>query len=652
MTVTNPGFEDRGAAVDGGDTLTGYVASAAVYPVAPLGAGTTLTISVDGGTAQTVTFAGGETTAAEVMHAINGQLSGGYSTSGSVPIVWTATAGPTGSIQVTGGTANATLLFSTTAVEGDDGGFEAGVLAHLVVPAGLTATLVAGARTGGGGSTVLDLTKTAGAGALAVRLPFPQMAGGRVYRITGWARGLDGLAAEVVDGVTTIYQGTAASTEWEAFDVTFVAAAGQLLFGVEAGAAANQHVQFDDVAISSVHRLGEPGPWKTSAFSGQGGAALFNDPEMWSLGVDDSGSGHLIANEASGVEQFKAGWDDVHLYLAALSSPTSYQFTSSSPSYASVLEGFEAWNGANWLDSPTVTDPSATTPPTLWHGAWWKQYPASELALDAEGFDEGWTTWGAAFRAPRQLNGVVRGDYIDPSTAPGSFTYEIGDNNKRLRLLVASGVSLQVIELVLTPGTYGHAALEAHLNAVLAAALGGSAAPWAFDLDAEGTDVRMSFGWDGVTDTSGVVNAAVFLDVDNDYYRKDLRFHAGFYNLGTRAEMNEVVYPGDAAPPIPAGWTADDRLLIDLWTGVVFSSDTDPLAATIEVFEGSGAGMLFDSAATAGIYYERFYIDIWFGAAWKSAYGPGDLTDFAWGGGFGGPFEDFVDTRWPSELYP
>ncbi len=650
MTIVNPNFEDRGATVAGRDTLTAYVQSAAVYPVAPLGAGTTLTIAVDGGTAQTVTFAGGETTSAEVMHAINAQLTGGYATTGSVPTAWAGTDGPTGSIQITGGTANATLLFPTTLIEGDDGGFDSGVLAHLTVPGGLTATLAAGARDGGGGTTVLDLQKTAGAGALSVILPFPQMTGGRVYRVTGWARGLDGLAAEVLNGAVTLYQGTAASSEWASFDVTFIASAGRLLFGVEAGAASNQHVQFDDVAIYSVHQYGEPGPCVSAANQGQGGAARFNDPENWASNYDDSGSGHLIAQEASGIEQFVAGWADVHLYMTALVALTSHEFNAASPFYAGVIESFEIWDGANWMDAFVPTDPTETVPPTLWHSAWWKQFAASHLQLDFENFHDGWTTFAAAFGNPRQVGGRIAGDWHEPSDTPGVNTYEVGEANRRLRLVLIAGVVGASYELLLAPATYTPNQLKTELNTQLATALGGSAVPWEFDVETDGDLCRLSFGWDGVTDVAGVVYAGTFCDIDNTYYRKDFRFHSGFYNLGPGGTTSESVIPADVYTPLPAGWAASDRLLSDLWSGVLFTTETDPTLAAIECFDGVGA-MLFDTALFSASYLEGFEIKGWpIGGIWRAAFGPGDLTDHVW---FGAAVDEkFVDIQWPSELYP
>jgi phage tail-like protein len=88
--------------------------------------GQTLTVSVDGGSAQTITFNAvdfddiANALADEVAWVIEAQLTGGGASvevSGEVTI-YTDTYGTTGSIQVTGGTANSVLGFSTSAVNG------------------------------------------------------------------------------------------------------------------------------------------------------------------------------------------------------------------------------------------------------------------------------------------------------------------------------------------------------------------------------------------------------------------------------------------------------------------------------------------------------------------------------------------------------
>jgi len=89
------------------------------YPIGALSGGETLTVKIDRGTVQTVTAAGGETTADDIAALINGQLSGSktYVNGGQVRIE--SDRSGTGSyVEITGGTLNAILLFPTSEVQG------------------------------------------------------------------------------------------------------------------------------------------------------------------------------------------------------------------------------------------------------------------------------------------------------------------------------------------------------------------------------------------------------------------------------------------------------------------------------------------------------------------------------------------------------
>ena len=96
------------------------IASQATYPIAPLGAGTTLFISINREAQVTATFAGGETTAQQVVDRLNSE----FSTlsvddlivavvEGSVPVIKTLAQATENYIDIEGGTANTTLLFGT-----------------------------------------------------------------------------------------------------------------------------------------------------------------------------------------------------------------------------------------------------------------------------------------------------------------------------------------------------------------------------------------------------------------------------------------------------------------------------------------------------------------------------------------------------------
>jgi len=118
-------------AIDGGaaGTATFDAARAAVTagnaPTYALVNGDTLLVKVDEGTEQTITFLTAEfvdianATAAEVAAVINAKLSGGYADlNGGNPRISSDVQGTDSHIQVTGGTSNTALGFSTTQVDG------------------------------------------------------------------------------------------------------------------------------------------------------------------------------------------------------------------------------------------------------------------------------------------------------------------------------------------------------------------------------------------------------------------------------------------------------------------------------------------------------------------------------------------------------
>jgi len=95
------------------------VASLATYPVGPFVGGETLEIEIDRGAPVTVTFAGGETTAQNVVDLLNAEFVSESvddlvvaEVEGGVPVIKTLTQGSDQYLEVTGGTAEATLLFA------------------------------------------------------------------------------------------------------------------------------------------------------------------------------------------------------------------------------------------------------------------------------------------------------------------------------------------------------------------------------------------------------------------------------------------------------------------------------------------------------------------------------------------------------------
>jgi hypothetical protein len=132
--------------VDGGATDSATIDAARASVTAGNSAtyalvdGYTLLVKIDGGAEQTITFLTAEfvsigaATAAEVNAVINAKLSGGYADLDTAkPRINSDTQGTDSAVQVTGGTANAILGFSTSAVAGtgDVGDIDAVTVAEL-----------------------------------------------------------------------------------------------------------------------------------------------------------------------------------------------------------------------------------------------------------------------------------------------------------------------------------------------------------------------------------------------------------------------------------------------------------------------------------------------------------------------------------------
>jgi len=117
--------------VDGGGAATATFDAARASltagnsPTYALSDGQTLIVEIDGGSAQTITFLTAEfaniaaATAEEVIAVINAKMTGGYADlDGGDPRINSDVQGTDSHVQVTGGTANAALGFSTTIVDG------------------------------------------------------------------------------------------------------------------------------------------------------------------------------------------------------------------------------------------------------------------------------------------------------------------------------------------------------------------------------------------------------------------------------------------------------------------------------------------------------------------------------------------------------
>lgn len=146
----------------------GNLTDGATYPVT-LGASTTLLVKIDGGPTQTIVFAGTETAAADVAGTINAQLTGGSATVTTGHVVIKSDRKGTGSIvNVTGGTANATLNYSTSPNNGTGNVSNISAVTNAEVVAVLNAVINTGS-TGGTATTAANnkvtvSANTAGAG--------------------------------------------------------------------------------------------------------------------------------------------------------------------------------------------------------------------------------------------------------------------------------------------------------------------------------------------------------------------------------------------------------------------------------------------------------------------------------------------------------
>lgn len=111
-----------------------------------------------------------------------------------------------------------------------------------------TATKQAGTRTGGTGTKVLRVTFDGIHANGFARQSI--LVVGNTYRVTGWARSVDGVAIpHVLDGEVGISWDGTSSTEWQAFDITGTAKNAAFdcrCFNLAAGGA----VEFDDITIT------------------------------------------------------------------------------------------------------------------------------------------------------------------------------------------------------------------------------------------------------------------------------------------------------------------------------------------------------------------------------------------------------------------
>jgi hypothetical protein len=626
-----------------------YVDDTVAYPIVAIGA-TKLNLKVDNGLEQILDFVGTETTAANIVATLNSLPIDGAIASvvGGQVRITSSTTGQYSFVEITGGTANLILQFPTTQARGNDGSFEGDSVANWT-PTACTPTLEPGTRTGGIGEQVMRLTAT---GAADSKISEVDLIVGKTYWLSAWAKG-DGTAIPAItfDATYDMYTGTA-SVDWDEVSIAFVAQSTSLeLKGTNN--AAGLYVEFDDIVVKQIFTAyGESSPWQWNSSQAVGGFAEFNSvepmPSGTPRGYEEGTDFHLVPAYRAGREDFIADWDDNHLYYSSLPTPSAAEFNDNAPAFSGTVESFEVWDGANWIDGdPTFVSPYSETVPTGWNGWYNDDLSVNTLPLEIENFDESWYNdpfhsghlwvgW-AAGSAP---NGLLTSSII-------SFPLSIGTSQADLYILLRSATD-DLYKLSITPQTFtSSVTLVAHLNSLLPAALTNAGFEFAI---ADSSRSKITWGWDGSTDTATTVYETYFVTIqDNPYYR-DSREYLGMDTLGLNSAQSEVLFPASLLTIKPAGVLAADTLVVDTWSQVKYSTD-DPYGTLILSVYGQSAA-IFNSAITSEDHIEQFLIDGWFGAAaaWNPSYSAPELSAASFTGAV--TIEQFTNTDWPNELYP
>jgi len=629
---------------------SGSVTDTAAYPIVAIGP-LELTVKVDGHDVQSVIFAGPETTAADIAAFLAATVDGATAyVSGGQVVLESLTTGPSSSIEVTGGAANAVLGFPTTAAYGQDSSFE-GDGTDLWTPGAATAlSLVPGKRTGGTGEQVLRVERT-GVGNVRASQTITGLVVGEHFRLIGWARS-DGQMQPRVWNDGTMWTGTT-STDWQEFDITFLSLDTEIRFYTTE--AALGYFELDDLQLYQlVATHGGAEAWQWVSSQSLGGWAEFNSVGAKAGDYDNSGAFHLVDVHRQGVELFPADNDDNHLWKDALSEWTQNlaEFNAASPSYYGTMEGFEIWDGANWQDAWTYTAPVDELPTPTGFAGWYNTTHASpDASLAVENFEEDWDNYpyGTSYGwAPgTAYDGVLYGAAL---TFP--LTIQGGRNTLDLFLQDVGGSTQNLYRLAVTAGTYASAAaLAAELNTKLGTAMGGPATPWEFGTWTVGTDTGITFGWDVSTDVADDF-LAWFGVVEGDEW-EDVRGDIGLRSFDTRGGYNEVRYPVSLLSATPSGLTATDIILADAWSFVMFDTVVDGVAGTLMPLVYNQAVAQFDVAAPTA--WEQFLVLYWAGAAWQAALGAVAAATFDAGEPEQDTIEQFIGgapdgaDRWPDE---
>lgn len=317
-------------------------------------------------------------------------------------------------------------------------------------------------------------------------------------------------------------------------------------------------------------------------------------------------------------------------------------FNDGVPSYETTLELFAIWDGAPWLDEPTLLAPCEETPPTGFDGWYDAVYGGSDEPLCVEKFCEAWgneplsTAGVQRWLADTAPNGVMRGDPIE-------FPLTIPPNENRIIILTDVADPAMFGLPSLGYDTIGN--LVTDLNAQIAAHLPGIGLE--FGSWSSGDEAGLTFGWDG----SAVAVWWGFATLGSaEFY--DARPLLGLASFSPTQTYTGVAIPCSTYPVLPAGVDSSDSFLLDSWSTNSFLVITDPVVGTVPI-ENDMAEAVFDTGVPDPTLLERFTLDGWIavGATWIDDLGAVAL-DHAMFDGATHDREDFLDTEWPDEIYP
>jgi len=432
-------------------------------------------------------------------------------------------------------------------------------------------------------------------------------------------------------------------------------------------------------------RPGEAEDWKWKSFHRQGGFAAFNmyrpDLEPYQSGLEGFEAGwmrsytwvyadetaRLAATGFTAEDVGKAAWQlDINkIFVLANHSPITWLdadagenqdsimdlsttdivaaiFNQGIPAFEGVLESFELWDGAPWLDAYNLLRPCDDG---TGFAGWYDYVTGTNLdPICIESFEEAWdndplsTTGTNQWYPGTGVNGVLRGK-------PILFPLDIPPNENQL-ILVGDAITIPAMFPLPSLHYDDLATLVSDLNAVTAANLPpGIGLQWGSWSD--GIDEGLTFGWDGSTNAPQWFS---FATLESDQFR-DARPLLGMRAFSPGQDYSGVGIAGWLFPSLPAGVDDTDRFLIDTWSFVEFMFVTDPYLGML-VLEYSQVAAVFDTAVPDPVRIERFTLQGWVSptATWIPDLSAVTLDPVIFSGLT--TVENFILAEWPDEPFP